>query len=157
MSPKARLPKSAKKVKIKVINNRRSKPESKIKSNTMKILIVEDEAALSRVLQEKFQAEGFDAFIAQNGEAALTEAQKVNPDIIVLDLLLPKKDGFEVLGELKADADLKMIPVIVLSNLGEDENIKKAIYLGAADYFVKTQHPINEIIEKVKMQVEKGK
>jgi DNA-binding response OmpR family regulator len=123
----------------------------------MKILIVEDEVALSRVLQDKFRSEGFDASVAQNGEVAFTEASRIKPDIIVLDLLLPKKDGFEVLGELKADADLKMIPVIVLSNLGEDENIKRAIQLGAADYFVKTQHPINEIIEKVKTQAEKGR
>jgi DNA-binding response OmpR family regulator len=150
---RAGLPKRAKKVKINIIKNGRSKH----KTNSMKILIVEDEVALSRVLQDKFRSEGFDASVAQNGEVAFTEASRIKPDIIVLDLLLPKKDGFEVLGELKADADLKMIPVIVLSNLGEDENIKRAIQLGAADYFVKTQHPINEIIEKVKTQAEKGR
>lgn len=123
----------------------------------MKILVVEDEAALANVLKEKFQAEGFEADFVQSGDVAIAETKKMNPDIIVLDLLLPKKDGFEVLKELKENTDLKSIPVIVLSNLGEDESIKRAIQLGAADYFVKTQHPINEIVEKVKEQAEKGK
>ncbi|MDD5099030.1 MAG: response regulator [Candidatus Colwellbacteria bacterium] len=123
----------------------------------MKILVVEDEAALANVLKEKFQAEGFEADFVQSGDVAIAETKKMNPDIIVLDLLLPKKDGFEVLKELKENTDLKSIPVIVLSNLGEDESIKRAIQLGAADYFVKTQHPINEIVEKVKEQAEKGR
>ncbi|MDD4931585.1 MAG: response regulator [Candidatus Colwellbacteria bacterium] len=122
----------------------------------MKILIVEDEEALSRVLKEKFETEGFESMIVGNGADAVETTAKFKPDVVVLDLLLPKKDGFTILGELKADAELKAIPVVVLSNLGEDENIKRAIQLGAADYFVKTQHPINEIIEKVKEQTAKG-
>ena len=122
----------------------------------MKILIIEDEEALSSVLKEKFEAEGYFVSIAKNGEDGLTTTDKVMPDIILLDLILPKLNGFQVLEALKADPDKKSIPVVVLSNLGEDDSIKRAILLGAADYFVKTQHPIKEIVEKVKFQLSRG-
>lgn len=122
----------------------------------MKILIIEDEEALSSVLKEKFEAEGYFVSVAKNGEDGLTTTDKVMPDIILLDLILPKLNGFQVLEALKADPDKKSIPVVVLSNLGEDDSIKRAILLGAADYFVKTQHPIKEIVEKVKFQLSRG-
>lgn len=76
-------------------------------------------------------------------------AESSTPDVIVLDLLLPKKNGFEVLEALKKNETLKMIPVIVVSNLGEDSDIKRSLSLGAADYYVKSEHPINEIVEKI--------
>ena len=116
----------------------------------MKVLIVEDEEALRKVLQEKMEHSGFETFAAGDGEEGFAMAKSKNPDIILLDLILPKRNGFEVLGMLKQDEELKGIPVIVLSNLAEDENLKKALQLGAEDYFVKSQHPINEIVEKVK-------
>jgi DNA-binding response OmpR family regulator len=122
----------------------------------MKILIIEDEEALALVLKEKFEVEGYSVSVAKNGEEGIDETRKWTPDIILLDLILPKKNGFEVLEILKGDPELRPIPVVVLSNLGEDENIKKAIYLGAADYFVKSQHPIKEVVEKVKFQLSKG-
>lgn len=77
------------------------------------------------------------------------------PDLIILDLILPKKDGFEVLETIKADSKLKAIPVIVLSNLGQDEEIKKALALGAVDYMVKAQHPMNEIVVRIKKYIVK--
>lgn len=123
----------------------------------MKILIVEDEELLAKVLKEKFEKEGFQVFVAGDGEAVVPSAGKNSPDLILLDLILPKKSGFEVLAELKADPELKLIPVIVLSNLGQDEEIKSALSLGAVDYLVKTQHPINEVVEKVRQQLVKGK
>ncbi len=116
----------------------------------MKILVVEDEEVLAKVLEEKFQKSGHDVAIAYDGEAAVSMATSFVPDAIVLDLLLPKRSGFEVLAILKADQVLKMVPVVVVSNLGEDSDIKRALSLGAADYYVKSEHPINEIIEKVK-------
>lgn len=116
----------------------------------MKVLIVEDEEILAKVLEEKFKDEKFEVRIAIDGEVVLAEAKSFKPDIIVLDLILPKKDGFEVLKELKSNAILKQIPVVVLSNLGQDEEIKKVLSLGAVDYFVKTQHPIKEVVEKIK-------
>lgn len=115
----------------------------------MKILVVEDEEVLSKVLQEKLQQSGYEVAIAADGEAALSMAKSFNPDAIVLDLLLPKKNGFEVLEVLKSDQALKMIPVVVVSNLGEDSDIKRSLSLGAADYYVKSEHPINEIVEKI--------
>ena len=115
----------------------------------MNILIVEDEDVLSSVLEEKFKNEGYDVMVAHDGEEAQPKAVKFKPDIILLDLILPKKLGLAVLEGLKSDAELKLIPVIVLSNLEGDETIKKALSLGAEDYFVKTQHPIAEIVEKV--------
>ena len=119
----------------------------------MKVLIVEDEDVLALVLEEKFQNEGYEVMIAKDGEAAQPMAGKFRPDIILLDLILPKKGGLEVLEDLKNDAELKLIPVIVLSNLDGDEVIKKALALGAEDYFVKTQHPIGEILEKVQEHI----
>lgn len=116
----------------------------------MKIVIIEDEEILANVLKEKFEREEFEVAIAKNGEEALPVVRKTNPDIILLDLILPRKNGLDVLRELKSYAEYKIIPVIVLSNLGEDETIKEALHLGAEDYFVKAQHPVNEVVEKVK-------
>lgn len=115
----------------------------------MKVLIVEDEEALANIVKEEFRGAGYDVKIAKDGEEALKTAKSFHPNVILLDLILPKKNGLDVLAELKADSDLSDITVIVLSNLAEDESIKKAIALGAEDYFVKTQHSIYEVIEKV--------
>lgn len=122
----------------------------------MKILIIEDEEALAKVLKEKLEKEGYEVDVVDNGVDAFPTADKTRPNLIILDLILPKKDGFEVLEELKSHAELKLVPIVVLSNLGEDEHIKRAIGLGASDYFVKTQHPLLEIVEKVKTQLTRG-
>ena len=115
-----------------------------------KIVIVEDEEALARVLKEKFESEEFEVELAMDGKVALPTIQKMRPDLVLLDLMLPKRDGIDVLKDIKADRDLEATPVIVLSNLDGDEDIKQAISLGAKDYFVKSQHPIKEVVEKVK-------
>ncbi|OGM92963.1 hypothetical protein A2333_00010 [Candidatus Wolfebacteria bacterium RIFOXYB2_FULL_49_7] len=115
-----------------------------------KIVIVEDEEALARVLKEKFEGEEFVVELAMDGKVALPIIQKMRPDLVLLDLMLPKRDGIDVLKDIKADRDLENLPVIVLSNLDGDEDIKQAIALGAKDYFVKSQHPIKEVVEKVK-------
>lgn len=116
----------------------------------MKILIIEDEPILANVLEEKFSRESFDVEVIHTGEEALPRIKKFLPNLVLLDLLLPKKSGFEVLAEMKADPELKLIPVIILSNLGEAENLKKGLALGADDYLIKAQHPLKEVIEKVK-------
>ncbi|MBI2099269.1 response regulator [Candidatus Uhrbacteria bacterium] len=125
--------------------------------DTKKILIVEDEETLAKVLEEKFKKEKFKVEVAYDGEAAMLAAKRFKPDLILLDLILPGKHGLEVLKELKADAELKTAPVIVLSNIDSDESIKQALALGAVDYFVKTQHALNEVMEKIKNQLIKGK
>jgi len=123
----------------------------------MKILIVEDEDILRNVLQEKFEEENFIVSVAQNGKIALSLAKKFKPDIILLDILLPEVDGIEVLTSLKADDELSSIPIIMLSNLSEDQKIRQALELGAIDYLVKSQHPINEVVEKVNKYILKAK
>lgn len=122
----------------------------------MKILIVEDEEILRDVLKEKLEQEKFVVTTAADGEEALASLKRQMPDLIILDLILPKKDGFEVLETIKADSKLKTIPVIVLSNLGQDEEIKKALALGAVDYMVKAQHPMNEIVVRIKKYIVKA-
>jgi DNA-binding response OmpR family regulator len=121
----------------------------------MKILIVEDEEILSKVIKEEFQVGGYEIKIAKDGEEALNLSKSFHPNIILLDILLPKKSGLDVLTELKANSDLKNIPVIMLSNLSSDESIKKALTLGAVDYFVKTQHSIYEVVEKIQKYIAK--
>lgn len=123
----------------------------------MKILIAEDEEILRKVLSEKFKKEKFIVEAATDGEAALSLAKSFKPDMILLDIIMPKKDGLEVLEELKSDNDLQDIPVIMVSILGEDEKIKKALKLGAVDYLIKTQHSINEVVDIVKKHILKSK
>lgn len=112
------------------------------------VLIVEDEDFLVRALKDNLISEGYSVSVAMDGEAVFTEIAKKKPALILLDLLLPKKNGFDVLKELKANPELHLIPVIILSNLGEDSEIKRGLELGASDYFVKSQHPIQEVIGK---------
>lgn len=121
-----------------------------------KILIVEDEKAMAEVLRDEFALHHYDLSIAKNGEEAIKKIQSWNPDLVLLDLLLPRMDGFSVLKEMKADEELRNVPVIVLSNLGQDDDIKLAMSLGAVDYFVKAQHPIKEIIQKVQKYLTQG-
>ena len=122
---------------------------------TKKILIVEDEETLYKVIKEEFEEKGYKIKIAVDGASVMEKAKNFSPDIIILDIILPKEDGLQVLAELKADPVLKSIPVIMLSNLSEAESIKKALTLGAVDYFVKTQYSIYEIIEKVEKYIGK--
>lgn len=113
------------------------------------ILIVEDEQALAEVLQSQLKKSNFNVEVAYDGEQAIEKLKTIKPDLILLDLILPKMNGFEVLEKVKGGFETRSIPVIVLSNLGSDEDIKRAIKLGAEDYYVKVQHPIFEIVEKV--------
>lgn len=113
------------------------------------ILVVEDEEFLVRALKDNLESEGYTVAIAMDGEAVFDELAKRKPDLILLDLLLPKKNGFDVLKEVKERLEWKSIPVVILSNLGEDSEIKRALELGANDYFVKSQHPIQEVTDKV--------
>lgn len=115
----------------------------------MKVLIVEDEVATSEVLYDEFSLHGADVVRAFNGAEAMQKVRSEKPDVVLLDLLLPKMDGFEVLKQMKTDMDLQHIPVVVLSNLGQDDDMREALKLGAASYFIKTQHQVKEIIHHV--------
>lgn len=114
------------------------------------VLIVEDEDFLVRALKDNLVSEGYSVSVAMDGEAVFEELKNKKPSLILLDLLLPKKNGFDVLKDIRSNPEWQLIPVVILSNLGEDSEIKRALELGANDYFVKSQHPIQEVIEKVR-------
>lgn len=114
-----------------------------------KILVVEDEKPMSSILGKELKKLDHEVEFAYDGAEAVKKAETINPDLILLDLILPKINGFEVLEKVKADSSISSIPVIILSNLGTDEDIKHAMKLGAVDYYVKAQHPLLEIVEKV--------
>jgi len=114
------------------------------------VLIVEDDEVLLRALYLKFENLGYTISSATDGDTAVKVAQRILPDIILLDLILPKMDGFEVLRILKSDDNTKKIPILVLSNLGADADMQKAKALGALDYLVKSDWHIDEVVEKVK-------
>jgi DNA-binding response OmpR family regulator len=115
-----------------------------------KILFIEDESALQKTFREVLEKENYEMISALDGEAGLRLAKFQKPDLILLDLILPKKDGFEVLKELKEDESTKGIPVIVLTNLEDVESVERAIELGATTYLVKAQYTLEEVIQKVK-------
>lgn len=115
-----------------------------------KVLIVEDDNMLSEMYAAKFKAEGFDVETAFDGEEGLIKAKAIKPDAILLDVIMPKLDGFGTLEALQADKTLSKIPVVMLTNLGQDEDIAKGKKLGASDYFVKANQTPNEIVDKVK-------
>jgi len=123
----------------------------------MNILICEDEKTLAKVLQEKFEKEKYTVNVASSGDDVLPLIKKTNPDLILLDIILPKINGLDILKLIKKEDEMKDIPVIMLSNLDDDEKLKQAILLGAVDYIVKSQHPIKEVIEKVKEYFLKAK
>ena len=118
--------------------------------STKRILVVEDESFLSKVLSERLEDEGFGQVdVAGNGEEALQKVQDHNPDIILLDMILPKMNGFEVLEHLKKDTKYKKIPVMVLSNLGQDQDVEQAKALGAVDYLVKSNFSLQKVVQKI--------
>ena len=127
-----------------------------MRSKKIKILLIEDDYFLAGIYLTKFKLEGFEIFLAQDGEQGLRFANSKKPDIILLDIFLPKKDGFAILQDLKKSSTTKNIPVIMMTNLSESENIKKAVNLGAVDYLVKSNFLPNEIVEKVKQVLSKG-
>jgi len=120
-----------------------------------KILFIEDESALQKTFRDILEREGYEMISALDGESGLRLAKSQKPDLILLDLILPRKDGFEVLKELKEDEATKEIPVIVLTNLEDIESVEKAIELGATTYLVKAQYTLEEVIQKVKKALEK--
>ncbi|PIV46994.1 response regulator [bacterium (Candidatus Gribaldobacteria) CG02_land_8_20_14_3_00_41_15] len=115
-----------------------------------KILVIEDDNMISSMYKTKFEAEGFAVFIADDGAKGLELAKQEKPDIIMLDVILPRLDGFSVLEELKKDSATKDIPVIMLTNLGTEEDKVKGEKLGAADYLVKASLTPGQVSQKIK-------
>ena len=103
-----------------------------------RILIVEDEPFLVEMYKARFEQEGYHVQVAFNGATVVEEIQKEHPDIVLLDVVMPEKDGYAVLRELKTRKDLQFTPVLVFSNLAQDEEIQKGLALGADKYFIKS-------------------
>ncbi|MFY9493240.1 MAG: response regulator [Minisyncoccia bacterium] len=115
-----------------------------------KILLVEDDPFLLDMYSTKFKEVGFDVVVAQDGEMGLAKAKELMPDLVLLDIVLPKKDGFEVLKILKSDGQTAKIPVILLTNLGLDSDVKRGLELGAQSYIIKAHFTPTEVVAKVK-------
>lgn len=116
----------------------------------VKVLIVDDDVFLSGIYFTKLDNEGFDVIIARDGEECLKVASKEKPDLILLDVLMPKLDGFEALKRLKEDASTKDIPVILLTNLGQKEDVERGVKEGAVDYLIKAHFVPAEAVAKIK-------
>lgn len=114
-----------------------------------KLLVVEDDLFLNKVYQEKLTREGYEVKTAEDGEAVDAILKKFTPDLIILDLVMPNKDGFAVLKELKAKSTTKNIPILVTTNLGEAENRDMCLKMGATDYFVKADTSLARLTEKI--------
>ncbi len=125
------------------------------KSTKKTILLVEDDEVLLRALYLLFHEGDYTIASAGDGETALKMTERLNPDLVLLDLLMPKMNGFDYLKNMKSNNKIKNIPVIVLSNLGDKNDIEKAKDLGAEDYFIKSDTDLSALFEKVKQRLEK--
>ena len=115
-----------------------------------KILFIEDEQAIQKTFGEFLSGAGYKVFSALDGELGFNLAKKEKPDLILLDLVLPKSHGLEVLSNLKNNKETKNIPVIILTNIEGAEEVDRALELGATAYLVKTAYKLEELLEKVK-------
>lgn len=120
-----------------------------------KILIVEDEELMYNLLQKKLTAGGYEVTIAKDGVEGMEMMKKEKPDLVLLDIVMPEKNGFEVMEEMKKYESLKNISIIVISNSGQPVEIDKAKELGAKDWLIKTEFDPQEVIDKVVKQIGK--
>lgn len=118
-----------------------------------KILFVDDDNFLRKVYKTELSEQGYEVILASDGEDGLEKAKISDPDLIILDMIMPRKNGFEVLTELQNNPNTKNIPVIILSNLGQDDDVKKGLDLGAVDYLVKDNITLSTIVEKVNLYI----
>ncbi|OGZ33346.1 MAG: hypothetical protein A3I88_00635 [Candidatus Portnoybacteria bacterium RIFCSPLOWO2_12_FULL_39_9] len=114
------------------------------------ILFIEDESTLQKTVGQILEQEGYEIKGALDGETGLALAKREKPDLILLDLILPKLDGFEVLKGLKQDEATRSIPVIILTNLESSADVERALDLGASTYLVKANYELEEVVAKIK-------
>jgi len=122
-----------------------------------KILIVEEDRFLRKIYKNKLTSAGFEFIEATNGEEGLNKIIFEKPDLVLLDLILPRKNGFDVLIGMKRNNETKDIPVIILSNLSQESDVRRGLSLGAQDYLVKPETTLSEVVDKVKEWVVKMK
>lgn len=121
----------------------------------VKIVLVEDDAFLAGMYVTKLNLEGFDVHLASDGEKGLKMIREEQPSLVLLDIVLPKMSGFDVLKDMKAEAKMKNIPVILLTNLGQRDDVQKGLDLGATDYLIKAHFMPSEVVEKIKKLMSK--
>jgi len=114
------------------------------------VFVVEDDSFLVQAYQIKFEKEGMEVWVAADGEEAINFLKKEPPNVILLDIMLPKVSGFSVLEAMRKDERWKGVPVIILSNLGQQQDIERGKALGVVEYIVKANAKISEVVEKVK-------
>ena len=115
-----------------------------------KVLVVEDDSLLRDMLSQHLSKGEWSVLYAEDGQSALEIARADKPSIVLLDIMLPGMSGFEILAEMKKDPNLKDIPVVILSNLGQQEDIDKGLELGAVDFLIKSNFTLDEVTEKIK-------
>ena len=115
-----------------------------------KILIIEDDPFLSEMYAAKFNQAGFEVGVAADGQEGLEKIEKERPDLILLDIVLPKADGFDVLEKIKKNEELEKIPVILLTNLGQKDDVEKGLKMGALEYIIKAHFTPSAVVAKVK-------
>jgi DNA-binding response OmpR family regulator len=121
-----------------------------------KILIIEDDRFLSSILKTRLEKDGLNVLQAYDGDEGIEMVRKEHPSLVLLDLIMPKVSGFEVMEKIASDPELSSTPVMIASNLGQDSDIQKARNLGAIDYYVKVRTSIDELAQIVKNLVEKN-
>lgn len=121
-----------------------------------RVLLVEDDLPISKMYATKLEMEGFEAVVATNGEEGLKKLQEETYDLVLLDLMIPKLGGMEVLAKLRAEKKFAEVPVIVLSNLSQEQDIKKAHEMGVKDFLIKSNHTPSEVVRIVKGYFSQG-
>lgn len=122
-----------------------------------KILIIEDDRFLAKTYQRAFDPKVFDVKVLFDGEDALSNIKAYQPDLLLLDILLPVKNGFEILAEMKQDPATQAIPVVIASNLGQEEDFKKGIKLGATSFITKSETSLSEVVNVVVKTLQESK
>ncbi|NUM25531.1 MAG: response regulator [Candidatus Buchananbacteria bacterium] len=117
------------------------------------ILLVEDDEFLAELYATKLSLEGYEVFLANDGEKGFKMAKEKKPDLILLDIILPKMDGFEVLSKIKSDKEIKNIPVVLLTNLSQKDEVKRGLDLGASDYLIKAHFMPSEVVKKINQAI----
>lgn len=115
-----------------------------------KILIIEDDSFISDMYRMKMESEGFDVKVAEDGQKGLEQINFEKPDLVLLDVVMPKMDGFTVLQTIKEDPEIQDVPVVLLTNLGQKDSVEKGLKLGALDYVIKAHFTPAEVVEKVR-------
>ncbi len=119
-------------------------------NSIIEVVIVDDDPRLLKAYDMKFRNEGITAHIVQDAVSAIETIRNTNPNVVVLDVLMPGKNGWDILREIQADTNLRKIPVLMVSNIGSDDKEAEAIAAGAAAYLVKSDTPLNDLVDRIK-------